>query len=92
MVVELNREPRGPRENGELERDQRRRDSFTRRVKKAFSESPSPFAYFVCFAGVKPRGATPLYGVSSASFRFNRLVPARNPLDVIIAKILFSPL
>jgi hypothetical protein len=28
-AVELNREPREPRENGELERDYRRRDSYT---------------------------------------------------------------
>ncbi len=48
--VEMNREPREPRENMELETDGRRRDSFTRRVVRAFSESPSPFAYFAYFA------------------------------------------
>lgn len=56
-AVELNRERCEPLEKRELERDGRRRDSFTHRVKKVFSVSLSPFASFVWFA------------VASASFR-----------------------
>ena len=43
---EMNHELRKPREKWELESDMSWRDSFPRRVKKTFSESPSPFAYF----------------------------------------------
>ena len=63
-AFEMNREPREPRENRELERDGRQTDCFTRRVKKAFFESPPPFAYFVCFA------------VSSTYFRVKSIFPA----------------
>ncbi len=46
-TVELNREPR---ENRERESGLGWRDFFTQQVKKALTESPSPFAYLVYFA------------------------------------------
>lgn len=47
---ELNREPREPRENQELDHAEDRPHVFARCRRDAFWGKPSPFAYFGCFA------------------------------------------